>query len=223
MECTYTSKNGQLSFTFEYQGPKDLFLQRSVVEMHDEEKCGVCGCPNIRCEVRTTKEGHTYYEMRCQNVACGARLEFGQNKDMKNLFTKRSGHPDTNGWYIYQGDDQDRDEHAPPPRQNAPPRPSAPPAGSKFATPSGSNGTAGPKTPTPTKAEPGFVSPPANGSSTDLMSYEQAKADCREVGISEDEMKAQLKQRGQTKWNNVVCTPLVRAIIAEAQEKNVPF
>ena len=131
MKVTYTSKNGQMQFEFEANGPKDLFLQRSIVEMHDEEVCGCCKGPHIRCEVRTTKEGHTYYEMRCQNRQCGARLEFGQNKDMKNLFVKRSAHPDTNGWYVYQGEDRENDE-APP--------------GSTFQTPA-----PGPTTPIPSR------------------------------------------------------------------------
>jgi hypothetical protein len=126
MKCTYTSKNGQLQFEFDANGPKDLFLQRSIVEMHDEEVCGCCKGPHIRCEVRTTKEGHTYYEMRCQNRLCGARLEFGQNKDMRNLFVKRSTYPDTNGWYVYQGEEQGQDEAS-------------------------QNGSSGPKTPTPTR------------------------------------------------------------------------
>jgi hypothetical protein len=145
MKCTYTSKNCQLAFEFEATDPKDLFLQRSIVEMHDEEACGMCGCKNIRCEVRRSGE-YTFYEMRCQNRECGARLEFGQNKDMKNLFVKRSEHPKTNGWFIYQGSDRDHDEapsntqHPPVPKTPVPTR----------------SGTPAPRTPTPNpvQAEP---------------------------------------------------------------------
>ncbi len=132
MKCTYTSKNGQLMFEFEAADAKDLFAQRSIVENHDEECCGVCKCPHIRCEVRKSGE-YTYYEMRFQNSSCGARLEFGQNKDMKNLFVKRSGHPATNGWYIYQGQDKDQEHEEAPARQ-----PQAQ-----------TNGHAGPRTPIP--------------------------------------------------------------------------
>jgi hypothetical protein len=118
MKCTYTSKNGQMTFEFEAADAKDIFAQRSMVELHDEECCGLCKSAHIRCEVRKSGE-YTYYEMRCQ--ACGARLDFGQYKDMKNLFVKRDNHPETNGWYIYEGADRGHEEEPPPARQHQSP------------------------------------------------------------------------------------------------------
>ena len=173
MKCTYTSANGRLTFEFEAADAKDLFLQRSIVENHDEETCGVCKCPHIRCEVRRAGE-YTYYEMRCQNLECGARLEFGQNKDMKNLFVKRSGHADTNGWFIYNRSDREHDEApapAPAPRQQ-------PSAGSKFATP----------TPAPAQA-PG--KPPAS-STPAAMTLEQKHAHIiKSLAAAVDEAKVE--------------------------------
>jgi hypothetical protein len=148
MKCTYTSKNGQMSFEFEAADAKDIFAQRSMVELHDEEVCGLCKCPHIRCEVRKSGE-YTYYEMRCQK--CGARLEFGQNKDMKNLFVKRSEHLETNGWYIYQGNDRDHDE-APQHAQNGRPNGSGPKT--PNPTSNGSNTSAKPKSPPTDKDDP---------------------------------------------------------------------
>lgn len=55
------------------------------------EKCGVCGCSNVRLVVRKV-DGNSFYEAHCQNGgtkekqwkdACRARLSFGQNKDDK--------------------------------------------------------------------------------------------------------------------------------------------
>ncbi|HZZ78128.1 MAG TPA: hypothetical protein VFE62_06400 [Gemmataceae bacterium] len=132
--CTYTSTNGKMTFQFEFADAKDLFALRAMVELHDEEKCGKCGCADIRCDIQKSGD-FTYYHMRCQNQACKARLDFGQKKDMVNLFVKRDEHPATNGWYVFQGNDREQDE--------APRQPNGHTAGT--------NGSAGPKTPIPSK------------------------------------------------------------------------
>lgn len=122
MKCAYTTRSGQMTFEFEAADAKDLFAQRAMIELHDEEGCGVCKGTHIRCEVRRTGE-YTYYEMRCQNRQCNARLDFGQYKDMKNLFVKRDAHPETNGWYIYDGREEEREEEQRSPGKFATPAP----------------------------------------------------------------------------------------------------
>jgi hypothetical protein len=133
MKVTYTSKSGQMQFEFDAADQKQLFAQRAIVELHDEECCGKCKCPSIRCEVRKAGD-FIYYEMRCQNRACNARLDFGQNKDEMNLFAKRDAHPESNGWYIYEGNDQGQEE--------------SPRNGKQTAA-----GSSGPKTPIPTRTQ----------------------------------------------------------------------
>lgn len=91
-------------------------------EILADTKCGCCNSEQIKHEVRTvTKEGGTfdYYGLRC--TACGAQLNFGQNKDGKGLFSKRDEHPDTAGWYVWSRDGNSgggggqRDEQYQPP------------------------------------------------------------------------------------------------------------
>ena len=47
--CTYTI--GRLTFQFDFTDAKDLFAQRVMVELHDEEKCGLCSGTRIHCDI----------------------------------------------------------------------------------------------------------------------------------------------------------------------------
>lgn len=61
------------------------------------DKCGACGGSDIIPQVREP-QGYTYFELQC--LGCGARLQFGQNKEGGGLFPKRD--KGKNGWDVYQ-------------------------------------------------------------------------------------------------------------------------
>ena len=115
-------ENGRMTFEIEAGSLKDMFAKIGAVQIFEEEKCGCCGSPDIHFAVRKSKDQqYTFYEVHCN--ACTAKLEFGQNKDMTNIYAKRHEHPDTGGWFIYQGqgDQQgggyDSEHGQPPPNQ----------------------------------------------------------------------------------------------------------
>lgn len=92
----------------EGDGQKDLFKQlASVEEIFGEEKCGMCGKPNIRFMVRSV-EGNDYFELKC--LSCHASLSYGQHKKGGTLFPKRKDDNnnwlDNNGWYKWQPKDK---------------------------------------------------------------------------------------------------------------------
>jgi hypothetical protein len=101
--------------------PKDLFAElASYAEILQKEPCGLCNGPTV-WDHRQPK-GFDYYEFRC--VKCGARMQFGQNKEGGTLFAKRHEHPKSNGWSKFQRDGgggqgasppQDDQYQAPPP------------------------------------------------------------------------------------------------------------
>lgn len=131
MKVHYTTENGRLKFEFEVSTNKEAFAQvAEIQEVFEEPCCGKCGVKQIRFEVREF-DGNSYYKMVCES--CSAQLDFGQNKDMKNLFPKWQD-KDTKkplpnrGWYIYGGDPEPRDS-----RQSEPVPPQQPPA--KMAGP----------------------------------------------------------------------------------------
>lgn len=102
----------------------------SAQEVFEHEKCGHCQNSDLRFVVRQDKEENKYYELHCRNIACRARLPFGQNKKPKgSLYPKRKfeslgpaeqeqrkvekeyadkhyGYLDHSGWYKYNGPKQ---------------------------------------------------------------------------------------------------------------------
>ena len=242
MKCRYTSANSRLEFEVDADSQKALFARIANLQevFEADSACGCCGSDDIRFRVRQAENKAgvkcDYYELHCG--ACDARLSYGQHQTGDTLWVKRrdaNGNAMPNhGWYVYVASEE-REEEAP----QAAPRPAVP--SGKFPTPAAptqANGTAGPKTPIPTAApktpiptkataSSTFAAPPMNGSTSELLSFEQAKAACTAAGISVDDMVQGLRKRGQTKWNNIVCTPLVREIIAEAaltpEDANIPF
>ena len=105
MKVQYTTANGRLKFEVEVATGKAAFeVIAAVQELFEEEKCGNCDSPRIRCDVREY-DGNKYFKLVC-NV-CGAQIDFGQHKDGKGLFIKRFDKDkrpmDHNGWYIWKG------------------------------------------------------------------------------------------------------------------------
>lgn len=134
MKATYTTANGRIAFEVAGDSPKDVFAELALIqEVFDaESSCGMPGCESddIHYRVRVSRQGHTYYELVCMN--CNARFEFGQIKDMKNLFPKRreDGKPlENGGWCRYNhsaGEDEDsesqRGQRQAPPENGLPSR-----------------------------------------------------------------------------------------------------
>ena len=93
MELQYKSASGRLIFKLTGDGSKDLFAQIAAVQdtFEAETCCGVCGCEDIKFQVRITGDKeYTYYELVCKNPTCRARFSFGQSRDQKSLFPKRT-------------------------------------------------------------------------------------------------------------------------------------
>lgn len=93
-----------------------LGLLSPALEFFAEPRCGLCGCEDLRPNVRKVGEGKgafTYYELHC--TKCHARLSYGQAKSGDSLFPKRrldkDGRPDNengsygphNGWTKFKG------------------------------------------------------------------------------------------------------------------------
>lgn len=79
-------------------------------ELLGQRECGVCGSPNVGLNHRVSG-GYDFYGVKC--FSCGARLDFGQQRDGGGLFPKRklpSGEYDKEhqGWYRWQ-DRKDRE------------------------------------------------------------------------------------------------------------------
>ncbi len=72
----------------------DVFEQAATMQevFGAANKCGKCGCDDLRFIVRDDKEDNKYYELHCQNHKCRARLSFGQNKGAKEgtLYPRRT-------------------------------------------------------------------------------------------------------------------------------------
>jgi len=61
-----------------------------------------------------------------------------------------------------------------------------------------------------------------------LMTYQEAVLNCKDVGVTEDELKAKLKMEGFDKWSAEACTPFVREIISNVKnraddDEEIPF
>lgn len=97
--------NDKLSFELDASGQKEVFKELATIqEIFSEDKCGLCGCTNIKYIVRSV-EGNDYYELRCTDVKCGAVLAFGQHKKGGTLFPKRKDDDNkylpNKGWHKY--------------------------------------------------------------------------------------------------------------------------
>lgn len=77
----------------------------STEEVFGNNNCGACGA-EARFVVRTNDSGD-FYEMKCENTKCRARLSFGKHKKGGGLFPKRKDGDkwlENNGWVIYKPD-----------------------------------------------------------------------------------------------------------------------
>lgn len=94
MKFTHTTTNGRTSIEFEASTHKSIFKQlASFEEIFEESKCARCGSDSIRHVIRKAKKDnkeYEYYELRCMNPKCFAKLPLGILDDgSDNLFPKR--------------------------------------------------------------------------------------------------------------------------------------
>lgn len=86
MSFTITTKTG-VQVTGETM--KDVFAQLAELEeVFGITHCGKCSGSDVQYTVRTVDD-NDYYELRCKNISCRARLAFGVNKKGGGLFPKR--------------------------------------------------------------------------------------------------------------------------------------
>lgn len=79
-----------LIITVEEEAVNDLFEGLShAQEVFEQEKCGHCGCTDLRFVTRQDEEDNKYYELHCTAGKCRARLPFGLAKKGGNLYPKK--------------------------------------------------------------------------------------------------------------------------------------
>src|ERR1700732_988655 len=87
MRMTYRASNDRVTFELDVPHGKAAFECIAGIEaLFGEESCGCCKSEKIVHEVREVKEGK-YFSIRCK--ACGAQLDYCQNRDNIHLFAKR--------------------------------------------------------------------------------------------------------------------------------------
>jgi hypothetical protein len=111
-ECDNVAEIAQKIVAFQRLEPvmlgngKDTELFQALAELDNTdvlkaENCGKCGSSNLAFVVRTDDDENKYYEWRCLNKGCFAKLPFGCHKKGGGLFAKRrddSGYRGSNGW-----------------------------------------------------------------------------------------------------------------------------
>lgn len=106
MQLEYQKRG--LTVRVEGSNQKEVFKQLAAFEeVFTETVCKKCGGSDTRFVVRNV-EDNDFYEMRCENLNCRAKLEFGQHKKGGTLFPKRKDDegnflPD-NGWTVWMPD-----------------------------------------------------------------------------------------------------------------------
>jgi hypothetical protein len=114
--------DGPLTFELEAADDTSLFEQLAHVQsLFGDTCCGKCKGTNLQFRVRKAGKNaeFTYYERVCQD--CGAKLDYGQNRQGRSMYTKRTIQDngrnvydkEHQGWYVWDG--QPEQPKAPPP------------------------------------------------------------------------------------------------------------
>lgn len=109
MKVHYRSKTGRLVFEIEGGTQKEVFEGIADIQevFEADDTCGLCKSPDIGFRVRDV-QGNKYFELRCHH--CYAQFNFGQSKDMKNLFPKRQDKEGNwlpnRGWFKYRKEEE---------------------------------------------------------------------------------------------------------------------
>lgn len=109
MSFTISQTVGSVTIGVEADKMTDAFKDLSnLEEVFAISACGKCGNENLSHVVRKDIEENEYYELRCTNRDCRARLSFGVHKKGGGLFPKRKDKdekwlPD-GGWMRWDAD-----------------------------------------------------------------------------------------------------------------------
>ena len=121
MKAIIPMSNGTIEI--EASDIKELFRQMAAAsEVFGDRNCGCCGgdaiMPVVR-HVEKSKKQYEYFELKCVDPKCRAKLSFGQFQDGSGLFPNRKldkdGQPDrvngtygaSNGWTRWRGENKD--------------------------------------------------------------------------------------------------------------------
>lgn len=96
-----------MMFEIEGQDQKSIWEQiSSLQEVFGNQECKRCSSPVIY--VTREVDGNSYYELRCTNSKCRAKLSFGVHRTGGSLFPKRTNEDGKyhkySGWKIYNKD-----------------------------------------------------------------------------------------------------------------------
>jgi len=81
--------NDKLTFEIEADTQRNVFESLATIqEVFNETKCEKCKGEDLQYVVRNVN-GDDYYELRCKNRDCRARLSYGVHKQGGTLFAKR--------------------------------------------------------------------------------------------------------------------------------------
>ena len=95
MSFTITKTVGSVTIGVEADKMTDAFKDLSnLEEVFCISCCGTCGCEDLTHVVRKDTEENEYYELRCANKNCRAKLSFGVHKKGGGLFPKRKDKDD---------------------------------------------------------------------------------------------------------------------------------
>jgi len=105
MKLTYTTLNERIAVELEGSNHKEVFKQIGAFqEVFEECACRKCGGDDLRYVVRV-HDDNEYYELRCQNIGCKAKLQFGAHKKGGGLFPRRKDAEGnwrgTDGWTVW--------------------------------------------------------------------------------------------------------------------------
>lgn len=95
MSFTITKTVGSVTIGVEADKMTDAFKDlSSLEEVFGISCCGKCGCEDLTHVVRKDTEENEYYELRCTNRDCRAKLSFGVHKKGGGIFPKRKDKDD---------------------------------------------------------------------------------------------------------------------------------
>jgi hypothetical protein len=109
MSFTITKTVGSVTIGVEADKTTDAFKDlSSLEEVFGISCCGKCACEDLSHVVRKDAEENEYYELRCTNRDCRAKLAFGLHKKGGGMYPKRKDKDDKwlpdGGWMRWDAD-----------------------------------------------------------------------------------------------------------------------
>jgi hypothetical protein len=109
MSFTITKTVGSVTIGVEADKTTDAFKDlSSLEEVFGISCCGKCACEDLTHVVRKDAEENEYYELRCTNRDCRAKLAFGLHKKGGGMYPKRKDKDDKwlpdGGWMRWDAD-----------------------------------------------------------------------------------------------------------------------